>query len=110
MGTRDYNSDVDARWNPAFTSKALQTTDYSDTVDVTITDSTSTEDQQAAKHPRAFHANADGTLAAMMVGDSAAVPLVIKEGLTYPYAVKRFMVTGTDATFRSNNNNIIALR
>lgn len=110
MGTRDYDSDVDARWNPAFTSKSLQTTDYSDAVDVSITDTTSPEDQQTSRHPRAFHANADGTLAVMLVGDSAAVSLKVKEGLTYPYAVKRFMSTGTDVAFKGSNDKIVAFR
>jgi len=108
--TRDYDSDVDARWNPAMTSKSLESGDYSDTVDVEITDSTSPKDQQGDRHARAFHANVDGTLAVMLVGDSAAVPLAVKEGLTYPYAVKRFMSTGTDAAIKGSDDKIIAFR
>lgn len=63
----------------------------SDTVPVTFAD----PEEGTTKYCRGFHCNIDGDLTVVFPQSSAAVRLVVKAGVFYPYAIKLFKSTGT---------------
>ena len=45
---------------------------------------------------RGFHVNVGGTVTVEMFGETV-LPLVVTAGQSYPYRIKRFLATGSDA-------------
>lgn len=83
---------------------------FSDSNEFTLTDSTGGDArQQAAAYARGFHANIAGTLSVVDLNGNTA-SLVVTAGALYPYKVKKFRVTGTDAGIHNTSNSIIAVR
>lgn len=96
----------DKRTNSANSYKLVT---LSDTVDFSIPDGTGqNSSEQAYNYARAFHSNADGYVAILGPGnlDSTTVVVNVVNGVTYPYAVKRFYSTGTCLGL----GNLIAMR
>jgi len=88
-----------------------------DTFDVQLTnlaaqyyeDDMYNEDQRGLFYPRAFLANATGTLCITPVGNAVghSVPVSVVAGSVYPIAARRFMSTGTTGI---SDGEIVAIR
>lgn len=56
----------------------------------------SAADQVLTTPGRGLHINADGTLVLILIDDAhAGLPYVVKAGVTYPFAVKTIVRTGS---------------
>lgn len=63
---------------------------------VTATASNTVDDPAGIS--RAICVNGSGDVAMILAGESTAMTETLTAGVVYPYAVKRVLVTGTDAT------------
>ena len=104
----DFSSNLDLRIEPGMRGVKIT---LSDTTDHTMTLGSDAPDApdnlQSARYCRGFHCNAAGTLAVYFPGETTSVSLYVNKGSYYPYAIRRFLSTGTDAGL---NNNIVAFR
>jgi hypothetical protein len=90
----NFNEKVDEKISCGRSFKAVV---FSDTEEFTVR--LGAEDN--SKYCRGFHINTDGTIKVLGADtDSEAVSLVVKEGNYYPYSIKFFMDTGTDAALK----------
>lgn len=105
---------VDRRIEPI---SAMTLVNLSDTADVMLDDLTAlyTDDdmgninERNPHFPRAFHPNATGFLNVLPVGNwpGQTVPLSLIAGLTYPYKIKRFYLTGASGIA---SGQVVAMR
>ena len=103
---QDFSSDVDVRVHNALVGVPVV---LSDTTDVKIATDEDIDVYRDNRYCRGFHANEAGTLAVYYPGSTTSVPLTIVAGNYYPYAIRRFLVTGTDGAL-AVANAIIAMR
>lgn len=85
---------LDERISP--TSNGSNVT-FSDTTDFMMTCPAAAQEYRDNKYCRGFHANAAGNLAVWRPESETSVTYNVVAGNYYPYSVRRFLSTGTDA-------------
>jgi hypothetical protein len=101
-GAVNFNDKVDEKVSCGRVFKAVT---FSDTAEFTIESTT----EGNTKYCRGFHVNADGNLKFTGAdSNSEAVTLAVKEGNYYPYSVRLFWDTGTDAALKVSGKTIAA--
>jgi len=105
---------TDRRISPAMSFTAVNLSDTSevrliDLSALSIDDGMLNTNERGLYYCRGFHCNTDGTLVIESVGNISGhtVSLSVKDGMYYPYGVKKFMQTGSTGI---SNGQIIAVR